>query len=109
MHYNILAFLAYCWTALFQQGGMCAPQARAIHNEGSSLIMEESTVSSSNVSSLITEVSETELPVLPEALESPTKPVSTGFSIWLAAANAVLYICWVGIGITLLPLQVEQM
>jgi len=71
--------------------------------------MEDLIVSSSNVLTTIPAVTETEQPVLPEALQPPTKRVSTGFSVWLAAANAVLYICWVGIGTLLLPLQVEQM
>ena len=71
--------------------------------------MEDLIASSSNVLSAIPAIEETERPVLPEALQPPTKRVSTGFSIWLTAANAVLYICWVGIGTILLPAQVAQM
>src|SRR5215469_13433502 len=70
--------------------------------------MEDSINSSSSLSSPIPGVSETEQSVLPEALQPPTRPVSTGFSIWLAIASTVPVICYVGVGAFLLPAQVEQ-
>jgi MFS family permease len=48
-------------------------------------------------------------PERPEALQAPTKPVSISFSLLLAAARTVFFLCSVGIGGLLLPLQVEQM
>ena len=88
---------------------MCALKVSTIHNEGSFLTMEDLVISSATTSPARSEVSESALPALPEALQPPTKHVSTGFSIRLAAANSVLYICWVGIGSILLPSQVQQM
>ncbi len=49
------------------------------------------------------------VPRVPEALQPPTEAVSTSFSLLLAAAKAVLFLCVVGVGGLLLPLQVEQM
>jgi MFS family permease len=71
--------------------------------------MEDLIILPPNDSSALSEVPESVLPALPEALQPPTKPVSAGFSILLSAANAVLYICWIGVGALLLPLQVEHM
>lgn len=48
-------------------------------------------------------------PEVPEALQVPTKPVSTSFSLLLTAARAVFFLCSISIGGLLLPLQVEQM
>jgi MFS family permease len=48
-------------------------------------------------------------PKVPEALQAPTEPVSISFSLLLAAARAVLFLCLVSVGGLLLPLQVEQM
>jgi len=45
---------------------------------------------------------------LPEALQPPTQPVSTSFSLLLSAARAILFLCFVGVSSFLLPLQVEQ-
>src|SRR5215470_11920366 len=70
--------------------------------------MEDSLKSSSSLSSPIPGVSETEQSVLPEALQPPTRPVSTSFSIWLAIASTVPVVCYVGVGAFLLPAQVEQ-
>jgi MFS family permease len=71
--------------------------------------MEDLSASSSIVPSTLLESQKSGSTDLPEALQPPTKPVSSGFSTRLAAANFVLYICWVGVGSLLLPLQVEQM
>ena len=46
---------------------------------------------------------------LPEALQSPTKAVGIGFTGALALANATLYLCWIGIGNLLLPVQISQL
>ncbi len=46
---------------------------------------------------------------VPEALQTPTQPVSTSFSLLLSTAKAVLFLCFIGVGGFLLPLQVEQM
>ncbi len=46
-------------------------------------------------------------PTLPEALQPPTQPVRIGFMLGLALANAALYLCFVGIGALLLPLQIS--
>ena len=46
-------------------------------------------------------------PRLPEALQPPLQPVSVGFMIALALANAALYLCYFGIGVLLLPLQIS--
>jgi MFS family permease len=45
---------------------------------------------------------------LPEALQTPTRSVSVGFMLALTLANAVLYMCYVGIGGLLLPLQISS-
>lgn len=47
-----------------------------------------------------------ESPELPEALQTPTRSVSIGFLLALGAANAVLYICWLG-GSLMLTLQIS--
>jgi MFS family permease len=44
---------------------------------------------------------------LPEALQSPIKRVSVGFMLALTVANSVLYMCYIGIGGLLLPLQIS--
>jgi MFS family permease len=44
---------------------------------------------------------------LPEALQTPTRPVSLGFMLALTLANSVLYMCYIGIGGLLLPLQIS--
>lgn len=44
---------------------------------------------------------------LPEALQTPTRPVSLGFMIMLALANTVLFMCYAGIGGLLLPMQIS--
>lgn len=46
-------------------------------------------------------------PTLPEALQPPLQPVRIGFMIALALANAALYLCYFGIGVLLLPLQIS--
>ncbi len=48
-------------------------------------------------------------PEVPEALQPPTEPVSTSFTLPLTAARAVFFLCFVGINGLLLPLQVQQM
>ncbi len=45
---------------------------------------------------------------LPEALQTPTRSVSIGFILALALANVVLFMCYVGIGGLLLPLQISN-
>ena len=44
---------------------------------------------------------------LPEALQTPTKKVSLGFMLALTVASAVLYMCYIGIGGLMLPLQIS--
>lgn len=88
---------------------MCTPRVSTIHNEGSSVIMEDLIVATSNDPSEIVKDSESKIPFLPEALQPPTKPVSTGFSIWLAVATTIPIIGYVGAGAVLVPMQVEQM
>jgi hypothetical protein len=45
---------------------------------------------------------------LPEALQIPTRSVSIGFILALALANVVFFMCYVGIGGLLLPLQISN-
>jgi MFS family permease len=44
---------------------------------------------------------------LPEALQPPTRKVSVGFLLALTVASAVLYLCYIGIGGLLLPMQIS--
>lgn len=47
------------------------------------------------------------LTAIPEALQVPTKRVSTGFLLALTLANSLLFMCYIGIGGPLLPLQMS--
>lgn len=57
------------------------------------------------LSSPLTTAAETSF--LPEALQTPTRPVRLGFMLALTLAQSVLFMCYVGIGGLLLPLQIS--
>ena len=61
--------------------------------------MEEFSLPADTLSPALTDI--------PEALQVPTKRVSTSFLLALTLANSLLFMCYVGIGGLLLPLQVS--
>ena len=46
---------------------------------------------------------------LPEVLQAPTHPVSLGFMIAIGTVEFAFFICYIGIGALLLPLQIGQL
>lgn len=46
---------------------------------------------------------------LPEALQAPTQPVSFGFMLALGAVEFAFFVCFLGIGSLLIPLQIGQL
>lgn len=46
---------------------------------------------------------------IPEALQEPTQPASLGFMLAIGAVQLALFVCYIGIGALLLPLQIGQL